>query len=454
MQAVPARDRIKGIVRRHRLWVAAIIIAFWSPIAAAVAESVLRQADALLKAGKAEEAFQLLEPLEVSGAGESLYDYLLATSALESGKPSKATFVYERILAIDPGFIGVRADMGRAYFALGDYGRAKIEFETVLSTQNLPQDLRGQVEKYVAAAEARSQSKRTVVTSYMEMGLGRDSNIGPATSAASLNLPASGIYTPTAPTGLKTPDRYRTLALGGEINHQLADQWGAYLGADYRTRGHFTHTGPNNWTVDGRAGLSYSGGPWLLRTGLLVGAYHYNGARLRETVGVSSDWRMALDQTSQVTAAGSIIRYTYVPVASSDQQSDTYTGTLGWLTSLGDGTTVVNVTGTGGFEDAFGKRADGDRRFWGPRVLVQKSFTDTLGGYVTSGLSYSRYKGLNASYLFPRRETLHDVTAALTWTIAKGVSLRPQISYTKNKSNAELYAYDKTDASINLRFDY
>ncbi len=444
----------RGLARRSRWLVAACVIGFSSAALAAVDQAVLKQADALLKAGKAEEAYQLLEPLEVTGAGESLYDYLLGTAALESGKPSKATFVYERILAINPAYIGVRADMGRAYFALGDYGRAKIEFETVLTAQNLPPDLRGQAEQYVSAAEARSQAKRTVMTGYMELGFGRDTNIGTATSLSSLNLPATGVYNPAAPAGLKTPDGYSTLAVGGEINHQLAEQWGAYVGADYRKRGHFTHTGPNNWTVDGRAGLSYSGGPWLLRSGVLAGAYYYNGARLRETVGVSADWRMALDQKNQVTAAGSVSRSTYVPAASLDQQSDTYSGTVGWLSSLGDGTTVLNITGTGGVEDAYGNRSDGDRHFLGPRVLVQKSFTDVLGGYVTGGATVSRYKGNNSSYLFARRETLYDLSMALTWTVAKGVSLRPQISYSKNKSNADLYAYVKTDASLNLRVDY
>lgn len=43
---------------------------------------------------------------------------------------------------------------------------------------------------------------------------------------------------------------------------------------------------------------------------------------------------------------------------------------------------------------------------------------------------------------------------ALNWSVAKGVALRPQVSYIKNVSNATLYSYDKTDLSLNLRFDY
>mgnify|MGYP003379647042 CR=1 FL=1 len=158
---------------------------------AAVDKALLEQAQALIKAGKAQEAYQMLEAKEDEHAGDLMFDYLLGTAALESGKPSKATFVYERMLAIDPSYIGVRADMGRAYFALGDYGRAKIEFETVLGSQNLPSDLRTQVEQYSVAADSRAQAKPTTMTSYLEVGFGQDNNIGSASGLTVLNLPAT-----------------------------------------------------------------------------------------------------------------------------------------------------------------------------------------------------------------------------------------------------------------------
>lgn len=416
--------------------------------------ALLKQAEALIKAGKADAAYELLEPLEISEAGDVNFDYLLATAALESGKPSKATFIHERILAIDPSFIGVRADMGRAYFALGDYGRAKIEFETVLTTPNVPPDLRLQVEQYIKAADARAQSKKTVITSYVEMGLGHDDNIGSATGLTSLNLPASGLYTPIPPTGTRTKDKYSTLGLGAEINHQLSDQMGVFTGADYRIRDYKVHNDPNNWTLDGRLGLSYSSGSWLLRTSLTAGTYFYYGAHLRDSTGLSADWRMALSTSSQITASGSVVRAIYLPSASASLSSVTYTGSVGWLTSFGDGATVFSLTGSGGYEDDIKSRDDGNRRFIGPRALLQTSFNDSLGGYITGGATRSDYTLQNSSYLAARRETLYDLTAALSWSLGKGISLRPQVSLVKNDSNAELYAYKKTDTSINLRLDY
>ena len=97
----------------------------------------LDKADALMKQGKAAEAYSLLEPFEFEQSGNIRFDYLLGIAALDSGKPDKATLAFERVLAVDPNFAGARVDMGRAYYQLGDFTRAKTEFETVL-TQNPP----------------------------------------------------------------------------------------------------------------------------------------------------------------------------------------------------------------------------------------------------------------------------------------------------------------------------
>jgi hypothetical protein len=234
----------------------------------------------------------------------------------------------------------------------------------------------------------------------------------------------------------------------------LADQWGLYGGADYRIRDYVRYNDPNNYTLDGRGGVSYASGSWLLRSGLTAGIYDYYGQRMRDTVGISVDWRNALSTSSQITANGTYVRSTYIPLASRTQDANTMTGTVGWLTAIGSGSTYFNASASAGNEQAVGKRDDGDRRFWGPRVLLQTSFSDTLGGYVTGGASRSVYRGNNTYYLVPRRETLYDFAAALTWSLQKGISLRPQLTYLKNTSNAALYAYNKTDVSLNLRFDY
>jgi hypothetical protein len=136
------------------------------------------------------------------------------------------------------------------------------------------------------------------------------------------------------------------------------------------------------------------------------------------------------------------------------QNTQTNVLSAGWLTSVGDGSAIFNLTASGGIELGVGGRADGDKQFYGPRALFQKSFSEKLGGYVTAGATYSKYSGINELYGISRDETTFDLSLGLTWSIAKGMSVRPQLSYVKNNSNAELYIYDKTDASVNLRLDY
>src|SRR5512140_876183 len=136
----------------------------------------LDQADALMKQGKAAEAYALLEPFEFEQSGNVKFDYLLGIAALDSGKPDKATLAFERVLAVDPNFAGARIDMGRAYFQLGDVARAKTEFESVL-TQNPPPAAKATIDNYLAAIEKLESAKKTRTTGYIEAFGGHDSNV-------------------------------------------------------------------------------------------------------------------------------------------------------------------------------------------------------------------------------------------------------------------------------------
>jgi hypothetical protein len=77
-----------------------------------------------------------------------------------------------------------------------------------------------------------------------------------------------------------------------------------------------------------------------------------------------------------------------------------------------------------------------------------------MGAFASAGATVSRYDGTNALYLFPRNETLYDLTLGMTWSFGKGLSVRPQFSAIRNNSNADLYSYDKNDWTVNLRFDF
>ena len=78
--------------RRGTLCIGIVLMA---PMAwADVDQALLEKAEGLVKASEFETAYALLEPWEIAGAGDPVYDYLLGTAALESNRPSKASFVF------------------------------------------------------------------------------------------------------------------------------------------------------------------------------------------------------------------------------------------------------------------------------------------------------------------------------------------------------------------------
>ena len=98
---------------------------------------LLQDAANLIKSGKSAEAYALLVPDQSKRAGDPDYDYLLGLAALDSGKPNEAIFALERVLAVKPNHLQARAEIARAYLAVGEKATAKQEFEAVQS-QNPP----------------------------------------------------------------------------------------------------------------------------------------------------------------------------------------------------------------------------------------------------------------------------------------------------------------------------
>jgi tetratricopeptide (TPR) repeat protein len=413
---------------------------------------VVTQGEALVRAGRYAEAFRLLEPLELRLAGDLKFDYLLARSALETGQPSKASFIYERILAIEPNYAGVRLEMGRAYLALNDYARARIEFETVLRFDNLPTDLREQAIAYAKAAEDILAGKKTVGYAYAEFGIGYDSNPLSATRVRQFTVPAGTIE--LASSALERSDHYRALSVGGELVHQLGNQWSLYGGADARARWHRQIDIADYLSLDARFGAAYAEGRANVRAGIIGGKYLLDNADTRDSTGITLDGRYRLDQQTQLTASGLAARYRYIPEALKSSDFDSAQASLGWLRAVGDGKGALGLTMTAGRENATRGRSDGDKPFAGLRLTFQYTLSDKVGAFVFAGGQHGRYADENPLFGYRRRDSLYDLTGGLTRSLGAGWSVRGQVSYFRNDSNMSLFDYRRTDLSANIRKDF
>lgn len=429
----------------------------------AAREKSITDAEALMKDGKPAEAYALLEPLEFERSGEVRFDYLLGIAALDSGKPDKATLAFERVLAVDPNFAGARLDMARAYYQLGDLPRAQTEFQTVL-TQNPPEAAKATIQKYLAAIQAQQEAKKTRITGYFEEMVGRDTNINNSTNQAQIAVPAFGNLVFTLnPSNVQTASNYESLAAGMEVNHLLNANVALYAGADVRQRGNVKMKAFDFLSVDERAGLSFATGAEAFRVGVLANQYTLESTYNRDTAGINAEWRHTFSPSNQLNAFAQSSQNRFMDAVMKVNDFDQSILGVGWQHVMADGKSALFGSLYYGHENDVapvtvfnpgGGRADGNKSFNGLRIGGQASVRDNMELFASLGTQHGGYDKFNAAFMQTRIDTMDDLSAGLNWHTDKFWTIRPQVAWSRNKSNIVIYGFDRTDYSVTVRRDF
>lgn len=419
------------------------------------AQPDLEKANALMREGKAAEAYSLLEPFEFAQAGNPKYDYLLGIAALDSGKPDKATLAFERVLAVDPNFAGARLDMARAYFQLEDTARAKTEFETVLA-QNPPEAARTTVQRYLEAIAQREKAKQTATHSYVEATFGHDTNVNNSTSQSQVSVPALGnlIFT-LNPTNVSRYDYYGMMGAGVEIAHEVGPGFAVFAGADLRYRGNNREDEFDYKSFDARGGATYAKDKHIFRVTLSGGRYYLDNATNRDTTAIAGDYRYTFNPSNQLSVFGQESRYRFTDAAalSINNFNQSLLG-AGWLRLLADGRSALTAAVFGGTEHDLNGRADGGKDFTGLRIGGQLSVREKIDVFAAVGAQHGSYDNQNAAFRAMRSDQQVDATLGAIWKFAEAWSFRPQVFHIRNNSNIAIYTYRRTDVSVTLRRDF
>lgn len=426
---------------------------------AVAAEFDLGKASELLKTGKAKEGYALLAPHEYEMAGNVDYDYLLGIAALDSGNPDKATLALERVLAVNPDYVGARLDLARAYFALADYERAQTEFEAV-QAQNPPPAAKTVIGQYLEAID-KKLNPSTTVTGYLEGSVGYDTNVNTSTATSQVFIPVFGASLTLDSTSLAARDNYLTLGGGLEITHPVKPGLSLFAGVDAKKRQNFFKDTFNTDSLDGRVGLNIDEGANAFRLAAQKGMYDIDDRLNRRLTAISGEWRHTLNPRNIVSVFGQygLLRYGHDKTGTDLSYNDvdqTVAG-LGWLHALDDyGRNILFASVYGGDENSSGEtvRIDGDQRFWGLKLGGQKWLSENLEAFGSVGFKEGSYQLRNSLILDYRRDYQYDLNLGLNWKPVQNWVVRPQISYTRNDSNSGLNDYDRTDASVTVRRDF
>jgi outer membrane protein len=428
-----------------------LALAFALLSAYAHADVVTDQAAAMLKRGAAKAAYDLLLPLEPQRAGDPQYDYLLGIAALDAGDPERAVFALERVLALQPDNALARAEIARAYYAMGEREAARREFEAVRRFP-IPEQAKATVDRFLSAIAA---AEGTRVDGFIELSGGYDTNIASATASSTIAIPGLGGAAFTLdPTLTERGDQFFGVAGGVNFTRKLSQPWSLLGGIAATLRRNMDTTTFSTDTVDGNLGVRYARGLDAFTLGVQAQYFGVDAARYREAKGGIAQWQHAFDERTQLSLFGQYaqLRYATQPVRDADR------GIVGVAFAhafSGVYSPAIFASLYGGEEKArdaayphlghtpVGVRAGGQLRLG--------------GGWSTFGsASYEqrKYGGTEPLFLVKREDEQVDLIAGLSYLWRPGTTLLAQVAYTDNRSNVPLNDFDRTVSSVALRFNF
>jgi hypothetical protein len=100
---------------------------------------------------------------------------------------------------------------------------------------------------------------------------------------------------------------------------------------------------------------------------------------------------------------------------------------------------------------------------YGLTATYDFTLTKTLGGFLFGWWEHDSFDAdrihfhpdaLDQSVNLTRKDNLYEVGAGLVWEFAPGWTLRPEILYIRDQSNATAFNYSSTEGWINIRKDF
>lgn len=413
---------------------------------------LLSRATSLMNEGKTREAFDMLEPFEHDLAGNTDYDYLFGVASLESGYPVKASLSLERVLAVKPGFAGARVDLGRAYFDIGNYLRARQEFTLVLKHPNPPPLVKTAVSSYMTMIDERLAEKKNKLSGWVEISGGYDSNVNYSTDDGIVEVPVLQSAAITLDDdNIEQDDTFLEVKVNMGLLHRFTPGLRSYVGLDGSKRlmaqeNQFEteDAGLRSWLELGRHANTF-------RIGANARVSTLDKSLNSQQVGGSMEWRHTVNASNIMTLFGQYDTFRYPDVESND--FNRWVGGVSFLHALPFlRQSMVAASAYGGVASETNHRADGDNSIYGLRLGYQMKPVSNVSIVAGVGEQVSGFKRENAVFQEKRDDQLLDASLSLNWSPVRRVSMGCEFSYIHNNSNIPIYEYKRNEVSATVRY--
>ncbi len=434
---------------------AALIVAACALPQAAVAQSdaTLRDAMALTNGGQGQQAFTLLDPLEVTRAGDPEFDLVFGIAANEAGQYSRAIMALERVLVTQPENSRARAELGRALFAVGDTRAARTLLRETRD-QGVPVAVASTIDEFLQAIDRVDAQGKSSWKAYVEAGLGHDSNANSGPANSNVAVPAFGglIFT-LAPSGVKQSTEFLALNAGISGRYVIDPRLSLIGTGTLQTR--FNSGSADQFDTvqaDASGGVSYRHDQNEYSLVGQVGSYMVDGNRARDQIGLVGEWTFRFDSFRQLGTYLQLSELTYPGQGLRNANRTVFGSSYSHL--FRDGRLLY----AGAYIGEEAEKASGfphlGHKLWGVRLGGQQALRDNLAVFATLGYEDRRFGGADPLFLVTRKDEQVNVNLGLNWVPMPQWRVTPQLSFTQVKSNVAISDYNKSVLSVMVRRDF
>jgi len=336
---------------------------------------------------------------------------------------------------------------------MGERDTAKREFETVRAGR-VPDEVRETIDRFLSAIES-ARTRR--FNAYVELALGHDSNVNSATAQSQVAVPFfGGAVVQLAPGSTRLKDDFGAVSAGLSFSNVLGDEWSLVGSASYFGKANSDHSQFDTGTLDGALGLRWARGADAVTGALQLQRYSVDGDSFRESTGGVVQWQHNYSQTSQVSLFAQHAQLKYPDPSQSIRDAKRNIVGVGTAQALGGaGAPVVFASVYGGEEkeEAANVPHLGHKPL-GVRLGSQWRLGPGVHLFASASAERRRYGGADPLFFVEREDTQLDASVGLTYVIGSNWSLRPQLSFTDNDSNIDIYVFRRTVVQLGLRRDF
>ena len=417
------------------------------------------RAQQLINQGNPEKAITILRKLQPKFEGIPAFDYVFGLACVDTGRNVEAIFALERVIDTIPDHGPARAELAKAYLALGETDDAKKQFEKVKELPDIPPEAQQTIERYLSSIELFHDRTRLTFRPYLKLGFGIDTNINGATDEKTLFIPAL----PNIPFSLGGTENSSILNIGAglSISKPLSKEKGTSLFSSFELNDRITleHNEFRGTSISGRAGVRIQKQKYNFSLAADTSAFKIEGSGTtagdRISAGITSEFQYNLSENDQVSTflQTSLIRYPEQSIRDVDRYM---TGiTYGHLFSSFKFTPVLISSIFGGLEN---ERANSGADHFGRNMFGSKvgmGFQLSKKHTMSVALTYQRslYGSIDPTFLVHRRDSFFDFNLTYRLQINKNLSITPTAVYNNNSSNILLNDFDRFEFMVTARLD-